>query len=382
MKKERAPQIHSFVEEVADNIAYHVALDTAGMHMFKKWNHAAGKHRITAYVIDRDMRIVWLGAPRHAEQVVKGVINGRGLEAGRELDKNNERIFALIHKLSDQYKKEGNRAMLARMDSIIRANPGDQYLYSLKYQYFYSHQETPAEVKEAEKWLLWMLNNMPENYMYWEEILTDALHAIHKHNHDYVDILVKMMNLMLYEAETFELETALARSKARLMADFIPKGGAGHAARFLNYFIRDHNESINSQTRALLMSEYYFYTIQSLAKNPEETNAVLEEISGSDLEGMQLHQIIDYLTGQDVKCDYNLLMKIAERYLRESHTNDAVHARALASFAKVYDFGGETEKAHKYYQEALKVSERTMKQNIIDQYKRMLTAFKESHSIH
>jgi thiol-disulfide isomerase/thioredoxin len=115
-----------FVNQMGDKMNYRVALDDTHHEktgaMAKTWMAAAGQNGIpTAFVIDKQARVAWIGHPMEMEEVLKGVIAGtfdaRKLAAQRE---EQEKIGGAIN--AAMQKQEYDKA-IAGIDQLIKLHP-------------------------------------------------------------------------------------------------------------------------------------------------------------------------------------------------------------------------------------------------------------------
>src|SRR5262249_45714706 len=66
----------AFVAEKGNELGYTVALDT-DRSMLTAWMQAAGRQEIpTAFVVDRDGRIAWIGSPAEIDTPLAGIVAG------------------------------------------------------------------------------------------------------------------------------------------------------------------------------------------------------------------------------------------------------------------------------------------------------------------
>lgn len=380
-------EVKKFIEELGDKIGYCVAGDTPENEVFMNWNLASRNINITAYIIDQNHQLIWMGSPSEVETALKNVLAGGGIENSRRLNEITKRVFHLrnqiIKEWTEGYKKDSQK----RMDSLIAANPEIQDLYCTKYLYFMSHDESPDGKERAESWLYWMLQNMPKNYFYWEYVANDALHAIRSHGHTYYDLLISILDRVIEESETKETAARFLMLKAQIYAALKKEKDPNSGAEIIDEFLDKNKVYLDTLTIASLISDYYLYKIQYYTFNNQPVNPILKEILKDEHKGVKFSSTINYLLNQKSKFKYDLLLKVALRNVNETAYLSRKasrfihpHLEAIVLLAKVYNLGGEEIKAYENFEKAWKLSEQTKNAKAIERYKNLLTEFQTKTS--
>jgi thiol-disulfide isomerase/thioredoxin len=154
-----AKGVKPFVQEMGDKMAYTVAMDDvpAGASgnegkMAKNWMEAAGQHGIpTAFVINRDGKIAWIGHPMRLDEplpkVVAGTWDERAAAAQFQKDQAEQQKMAeLRDKLVKAQQSGDPNQMVAVLDQAIADNPGlETSLGIQKYQLMAKQGKDPAK---------------------------------------------------------------------------------------------------------------------------------------------------------------------------------------------------------------------------------------------
>ncbi len=124
--EEEVAGVPGFVKEMGDHMNYRVALDDTSHEkrgaMATHWMAAAKQNGIpTAFLIDKDLKIAWIGHPMELEEVLKGVLAGtydakKVAAADAARDKIGQEISAAI--ASKDYDKA-----IASVDELAKVQP-------------------------------------------------------------------------------------------------------------------------------------------------------------------------------------------------------------------------------------------------------------------
>lgn len=360
----------NFINHVNNKINYSVALDTQSQTS-KSWN-TKYKGPITAFVLDSSSRIAWFGHPVFLEHALINFLSNNFEPFDPEIILDS---FNKINNSRDSYAIK-----LQRIDSLISAYPNNQFLYYLTYQFLLSHNETEQGKKIAESWLIKILDLFKDKFFYWEYAINDILHAIIKHHHQYPDLLISIMDKVILEAETPELALNFIRVKANIFSISLEGSeGITKAIESLKNAL-DNSDFLNPKDRSSLVTDYYLYKLKLATMTETRLNHALREIYNEHEKGVNYDILIDFALKSHKKLNYQLLLKIANRYLSESTElktmNIEDHGKALAAIGQVYLSKGNIDKAILNYQKALEVSEKTMNEKAIEYYKKLLLSAK------
>ena len=130
-------KVEPFVQQMGDKMDYRVAMDKVpdgdvrGQNgaMAKNWMIAAGQNGIpTAFIVDRDSKIAWIGHPMEIEATLQKVVDGnwnRDAEAGKMTKSMQEQ--AEMNSLRKQYatamKNKDYVTAMAVLDQVIAKSP-------------------------------------------------------------------------------------------------------------------------------------------------------------------------------------------------------------------------------------------------------------------
>lgn len=118
-------KVEPFVKEMGDKMDYHVALDTAPGQdgaMATTWMKAANQNGIpTAFVIDKEAKIAWIGHPMELDKVLPAVVAGT-FDAKKLADEQKAQE-EVAEKLSDAMQNEKWDDALKLLDDMEKANP-------------------------------------------------------------------------------------------------------------------------------------------------------------------------------------------------------------------------------------------------------------------
>lgn len=134
---EREPAgVEPFVKEMGDKMAYRVAMDAvpegkdAGEGaMAKSWMEAAGQNGIpTAFIVNKDTKIAWIGHPMAMEKPLDKIIDGTWdiKTAAEELRKEKEGQAALqklASRLQSAQRSKDPKKILEAIDEIVAQKP-------------------------------------------------------------------------------------------------------------------------------------------------------------------------------------------------------------------------------------------------------------------
>ncbi|NTV76272.1 MAG: TlpA family protein disulfide reductase, partial [Holophaga sp.] len=70
------PKVKAFVNQMGDNMAYHVAMDDDNLSMARNWMDASQQQGIPATFVVQGGRIIFIGHPRKLDQVLPAVLAG------------------------------------------------------------------------------------------------------------------------------------------------------------------------------------------------------------------------------------------------------------------------------------------------------------------
>jgi thiol-disulfide isomerase/thioredoxin len=128
--------VRPFVQQMGDKMAYTVAMDDVPEgargnegKMAKSWMEAAGQDGIpTAFLIDRDTRIVWIGHPMALDEPLEKVAAGSwDVAAARAQFQKDQaqrsKMRELQEKLNKAQQSGDPQQMLAVLDQAIAADP-------------------------------------------------------------------------------------------------------------------------------------------------------------------------------------------------------------------------------------------------------------------
>lgn len=121
-------EIQKFVDNMGDKMGYNVAID-ADKHMAEKWMTAAGEDGIpSAFVIDKDGTIAWIGHPMEMDEPLAAIVAGKfdkkayaaeKAKAQKEMAELNEAMAPI----SELLMQGDNKGAQAELGKVLEKNP-------------------------------------------------------------------------------------------------------------------------------------------------------------------------------------------------------------------------------------------------------------------
>lgn len=156
-------RVTDFIEEMGDKMEYRVAMDQDDLYMAQKWMRAAGRTGIPASFLIEKGRVVWIGHPNLAEEVIKEVVKGsynveavaKEMEEQRQAGEKRESNYRALLKEIDQTLERGEweRAIeLAdgAMEGLRGNNLNNLYRLKLRGQLELNPEQVPSLLREWE----------------------------------------------------------------------------------------------------------------------------------------------------------------------------------------------------------------------------------------
>lgn len=255
--EEDASGVPDFVTKMGNDMTYHVALDDKTHEkkgaMAVAWMEAAGQNGIpTAFIVDKETKIAWIGHPMELDEVLKAVVAGtfdaKKLAADR---KAREKLAASIQ---DAIAKKDYDKAIAGLDEMAKLQPelADR-LEGAKFQFLIMKEDYPAAWALGEKLLdtfkdnstalislAWMIVNpdgsvKKPNLDLAEKFASRASEAAKGENSGYLDTLARIYFQKgqidkAIETETKALEKAPPRDKIAISQDLAKYKAAKEAA--------------------------------------------------------------------------------------------------------------------------------------------------------
>jgi thiol-disulfide isomerase/thioredoxin len=141
--------VEPFVKGMGDKMVYHIAVDDAEHgKMDQAWMGAAGQEGIpTAFVVDKDTKIAWIGHPMELEPVLKdieaGTFDPAKAAAARQVKEAAMQLQAAMQS-NDPDK------VLAEIDELSKTNPDMAgQLIGLKYGMYLQKKDVPSAMAVA-----------------------------------------------------------------------------------------------------------------------------------------------------------------------------------------------------------------------------------------
>jgi len=151
------PKVEKFVEDFGDKMDYHVAIDGVDGVMAKTWMIAAAQPGIpSAFVVDRDGKIAWIGHPMMGlDEVVGKVIDGtfdskaeaaKQARAAADQEASQAATKKLLRPVMDARAAKDYPGVVAAIDKIYSTNPEyKQQLYMLRFTAMANYDEAGAQ---------------------------------------------------------------------------------------------------------------------------------------------------------------------------------------------------------------------------------------------
>lgn len=160
-KETTLPVIEKFVAGMGEKMNYNVATDKDNQ-MWENWMEAYGERGIPySFVVDRQGRVAWAGAPKNLDKVLPPVIAGTwDIKDAAEKRKEWQRLSVIdnniIPIMNPFMGNPGNSlGALKKIDSILAENPGLKYYPHVGHFTFYALLKTNPEkaVEFGKEWL-------------------------------------------------------------------------------------------------------------------------------------------------------------------------------------------------------------------------------------
>jgi len=144
--------VEPFVKEMGDKMVYHIAMDD-GEHgkMDQAWMSAAGQNGIpTAFVVDKETKIAWIGHPMELEPILKDVQAGTFDPAKAAAAR--QAMEAASGQLQAAMQSGDPDKVLAKIDELTKSNPQmTEQLIGLKYGMLLQKKDIPAAMEVAKQ---------------------------------------------------------------------------------------------------------------------------------------------------------------------------------------------------------------------------------------
>jgi thiol-disulfide isomerase/thioredoxin len=122
--------VNKFVQDMGDNMDYHIAADGTPAYMTNAWMKAAGANGIpTAFVVDKTGTIAWIGHPMGGLETVLDKVVAGTFYAKAQADADAaeaakfEKIGAQMQEAMGLYQKGDNANALLIVNDVIADNP-------------------------------------------------------------------------------------------------------------------------------------------------------------------------------------------------------------------------------------------------------------------
>lgn len=160
-------KVVKFVSEWGDKMNYNVAADGHEGTMAQTWMAAAGQNGIpTAFIIDKDGRIAWIGHPMEMDDVLAKVVAGTwdvkaAAEKARKAEEETARRMEMMAPLSKAVEAKDYKQAVIEIDKIIATQPEmEKQLGYAKFSYLAMSDEAAAQ-KYARRLLTGIAKNEP-----------------------------------------------------------------------------------------------------------------------------------------------------------------------------------------------------------------------------
>lgn len=147
--------VENFVKEMGDKMDYCVALDTPDKFMSTNWMNAAGQGYIpTAFIVNKDGILAWIGSPTEMEKPLEQIIDGsfdvkafadvfgpKQEKAGKEMGER-KRISALTKPVMEAYTAKNYAKVVSECEALYAK---DSLQTQLDIYYFSAMIQTDPE---------------------------------------------------------------------------------------------------------------------------------------------------------------------------------------------------------------------------------------------
>lgn len=130
--------VKKFVADMGDKMDYKVAVDGSAEFMRKNWMEAAQQPGIpTAFIVNKDSRVAWIGHPMVMEEPLKQIVNGTfNIDAEATKAANEAKMNAHGAKLREFIESGDFKSAIKELDTAITEMPEmEPQLGPLKFQF-------------------------------------------------------------------------------------------------------------------------------------------------------------------------------------------------------------------------------------------------------
>jgi thiol-disulfide isomerase/thioredoxin len=131
--------VENFLKEWNDKMQYNVAMDTEDKFMMVNWMNAAAQFFIpTAFIVDKDTKIAWIGYPMEMDEPLAQILEGKfdvkayadkfGPEQDKQLkEREEQKKFLEISKpVADAFKAKDYAKAVTECETLIAKDPSLQ----------------------------------------------------------------------------------------------------------------------------------------------------------------------------------------------------------------------------------------------------------------
>jgi len=172
--------VEPFVKEMGDKMDYHVAIDDSEHgKMDQAWMAAAGQDGIpTAFVVDKETRIAWIGHPMELEPVLKDI--EAGTFDAQKVAQANARREAAMAKLQEAMQAGNPDKVIALVDDMSASDPDmEKQLIGVKYEALLQKKDVAGAMAVANQMIAEDIDNADSlNAIAWS--MVDPDHPLDK----------------------------------------------------------------------------------------------------------------------------------------------------------------------------------------------------------
>lgn len=215
-------KVRSFVQDMGDKMAYNVAMDGPDGVMAKTWMVAAAQPGIpTAFVVDKQGRIAWIGHPmggldKVLDKILAGTFDAQAEAAAREKEEAAQAERAQLLRPIQQAvaRKASPATVLAEVDKVIAAHPETEAQLAAYKANLLKQVDEPKLYAYLDRLAAGVWKRDPQNLNAWAWNIVDPKSTLKKPNYNVGLKLAKQASALTGDKDPMILDT-LAAAHAR-----------------------------------------------------------------------------------------------------------------------------------------------------------------------
>lgn len=340
--------IKKMVRTLQDKIDFTVAADVPQQSTGLAWGITGTPE---AFLIDRSGHIVWRGGnARSLDALIPQVLNNT---LNVSVVKQEQEAFDKILKHASAIKDSGQYLRSVEiLDSLMEVRPEyRQLLYWYKFDAFASRDD-----KRANELLRWMLQQPLPGFV-WDKFLIHTW--VYPKQPDY-DLVLQTADRAIAEAETDVVLTYILMEKAQILRRrYSVDSNVAHLASAVEVMKLAMEKSKSAKEEELI--QYVRKTLDSFefvhlaVAKEKEAIRYLKKLLKRKQGDIDCRVLIDDALEFQKSPDYNVLLAVSDRMIKEAGENMSLRRFAFSRRGKVLAAMGEREQAIGWFERALEL---------------------------